>query len=175
MDLEKLLAPVSEDSPTGVNLRDQPADLTFQQLEEERKEVSPEEDPSGSGHTPQWPKIVSTCEAKFAETKDLHLAVWLTEATARVEGFDGLAAGLRLLTKLMDTYWEGLHPGADPEDGVILPIRAKPLNWIGSSRDFLDSVAHCPILTGGERPHIGTRWCVRMWSVTRRNPTSACP
>lgn len=152
MDLEKLLAPISEESPTGVDLRDQPADLTFQQLEEGRTEVSPEEDPSGAGRVPQWPRIVTTCEDALAQTKDLQIAVWLTEAQARVSGFEGLEAGLRLLVALIERYWEGLHPGADPEDGVNLPIRARALNWLGSSRDFLDSVAHCPMLTGGERP-----------------------
>ncbi len=152
LDLEKLLAPVSEESPTGVDLRDEPSDLTFQQLEEGRTEVSPEEDPSGTGRVPQWPKIVATCEDKLAQTKDLQIAVWLTEAEARTNGFEGLEAGIRLLVALIERYWEGLHPGADPEDGVILPIRARALNWFGSSRDFLDSVARCPVLGGGERP-----------------------
>lgn len=152
LDLEKLLAPVSEESPTGVDLRDQPADLTFQQLEEERTEVSPAEDPSGAGHVPQWPKIVSACEATLEQTKDLQIAVWLTEAAARVDGFPGLEAGLRLLSGLIERYWEALHPGFDAEDGVILPIRARALSWLGSSRDFIDSVSQCPVLGGGERP-----------------------
>ncbi len=152
IDLEKLLAPVSEESPTGVDLRDQSADLTFQQREEERIEVTPDEDPAGVGSVPQWPKIASACEATLETTKDLQIAGWLTEAAAREHGFEGLEAGLRLVIGLIETYWEGLHPGADPEDGVVLPVRARPLNWLGSSRDFLDSISHCPVLSGGERP-----------------------
>jgi type VI secretion system protein ImpA len=151
-DLEKLLAPVSEESPTGVDLRDQPADLTFQELEEERTEVSPAEDPAGAGRSPHWPKLVAACEATLETTKDLQIAVWLTEAWGRQDGFEGLESGLRLLIGLIETHWEGLHPGADPEDGVVLPVRARPLNWLGSSKDFLDSISQCAVLGGGERP-----------------------
>jgi type VI secretion system protein ImpA len=150
IDLEKMLAPISEESPTGVNLREDPADTTFADLEEMRTEVSPDEDAGGVGRSANWGGAITRCqEALAGSSKDLELAVWLTEGLARTEGFGGLDAGLRLITQLMQTFWDRLHPGFD-EDEIILPIRARPLNWLGSSREFLRAAASAPIITGAD-------------------------
>jgi type VI secretion system protein ImpA len=44
--------------------------------------------------------------------------LWL-RAQLRLEGVSSLAASLRLLTGLMDGFWEGLHPQPDPDDGDL--------------------------------------------------------
>ena len=149
MDLEKLLAPIREDSPTGVDLREQAADLTFQQLEQERTQVLPEDDPGGSGHEPNWEKVAAQCEDVLSTTsKDLQLAVWLAEARAHLHGFDGLHDGLSLIKELTETFWELMHPGFDPES-LQLPVRARPLNWLGSSSEFVRAAASCTIVPAG--------------------------
>jgi type VI secretion system protein ImpA len=54
---------------------------------------------------------------------------------------------------MLHKYWYLIHPGN--EDGeIILPIRAKWLSWMGSSRDFLEAVKSIPITAGpGIEPH----------------------
>ena len=151
VEFEKLLAPISGEFPAGVDLREQPADLTFQQLEEERTEVPPEEDPTGAGRTPKWEKVAARCEETLSTTsKDLQIAGWLAEALASLHGFEGLHSGLRLVTELTGKFWEQIHPGLGPEGKIVLPVRARPLSWLGNSKDFLRSAARCPIVAAGE-------------------------
>jgi type VI secretion system protein ImpA len=151
IDLEKLLAPISEEAPTGVNLRDRAGDLTFQTLEEQRTEIAPEDDPTGAGRAANWKAVVSGCEeALAASTKDLELAVRLTEGLSRTHGFEGLTTGIRLVTELTQSFWDRLHPGLEAEGEIVLPVRARPLSWLGSSKDFLRAAAGCPILSGAD-------------------------
>lgn len=156
IDLEKLLTPISEESPAGVNLRDRAGDLTFQTLEEQRTEIAPEDDPSGAGRAANWKAVVSGCEeALVASTKDLELAVWLTEGLTRMHGFEGLTTGLRLIMELTHAFWDRLHPGLEAEGEIVLPVRARPLSWLGSSKDFLRAAAGCPILSGADGRQLG--------------------
>lgn len=154
IDLDKLATPISDDLPAGPDLRDVPADQTFQLLNEERTEIPPEEDPGGSGRVPNWERVLALCEeALGTTTKDLEIAVWLAGALARVHGFEGLNSGLRLVTRLLDSFWDQIHPGYDPETGVVLPVRARPLSWLGSAAESLRAAASCTIVpqSGEER------------------------
>jgi type VI secretion system protein ImpA len=66
-----------------------------------------------------------------------------------MEGFEGLAAGLKLTGGLLDTFWDKLHPGLD-EDEIIIAIRGRPLAWLGTSKDFMKAVDSCPLVTGAD-------------------------
>jgi type VI secretion system protein ImpA len=74
------------------------------------------------------------------QSKDLQIAMWLTEANLKLYGFAGLADGFRLVRELIDRYWdEGLFPTIEdgPED------RAGPLAWLNDK--LADSIAALPI------------------------------
>src|SRR5437879_1583719 len=73
-------------------------------------------------------------------SKDLQLAMWLTEANIKLHGFAGLRDGLRIARELMVRYWDnGLFPPMEegPED------RAGPLQWL--SDKLVDSITAIPI------------------------------
>jgi type VI secretion system protein ImpA len=73
-------------------------------------------------------------------TKDLQLALWLTEANIKLQGFPGLRDGLRITRELMVRYWDrGLFPTMEdgPED------RAGPFDWLNNK--LVDSIAAIPI------------------------------
>lgn len=145
VDPESLLPPVSAERPTGVDLRLIAGDTTFRRLAELRREVDPTLDPEGQGRSADWVAVLRECDVALRErSKDLELAAILTQALARTAGFPGLAAGLRLLRELMDRYWDTLHPGYD-EGEIVLAIRARPLAWLGASRDFLNAVKQIPV------------------------------
>ena len=61
-----------------------------------------------------WGFVVEQC-ARLLESrsKDLRLAVWLTEANAKVNHFAGLGDGYLLLVGLCDHYWDELYPLAE--------------------------------------------------------------
>lgn len=75
-----------------------------------------------------WGFVVERC-AKLIElkSKDLRLAVWLTEASAKINHFAGLGDGYLLLAGLCDQFWDGLYPLPD-EDGQ--EQRIGNLNWL---------------------------------------------
>jgi type VI secretion system protein ImpA len=66
-----------------------------------------------------WRDVKRRCERLFEVSRDLRVAVLWLRAQLRLEGVSSLAASLRLLTGLMDGFWEGLHPQPDPDDGDL--------------------------------------------------------
>lgn len=64
-----------------------------------------------------WPFVIEQCSSLIAnKSKDLRLAVWLTEANAKIDHFSGLAEGYLLLAGLCDQFWDGMHPLPDNGD-----------------------------------------------------------
>ncbi len=121
----RLLKPVSEAEPAGSDLRYDPR---VDALKEARRE---ELDLPGvtNRKVADWPVVISTATALFAETKDLQLGVWLTEALLGKQGFSGLTTGLELLRGLTEQFWETVHPLPEDDD---LELRSGPLEWVGS-------------------------------------------
>jgi type VI secretion system protein ImpA len=62
-------------------------------------------------------------------SKDLQIAVWYTEACAKVHGFSGLAFGLQVLDGLVTDFWEFAYPPLDPED---LDERIGKIEWLNT-------------------------------------------
>lgn len=133
MNLDALLAPLSDDAPTGANLR---ADLSpgspYFRLRDARAEARDAErrtdnDPaSASMADAHWSQVREIATAAIAsQSKDIEIAAWLTESLVRRDGLAGFTAGVRLMRGLVESYWTaGLHPLPD-EDGVearCLPI-----------------------------------------------------
>jgi type VI secretion system protein ImpA len=130
IDIETLLQPVSVDGPCGPDLRDHPLYIQI-------REVRRQEDTLNQGvwkrdlKEADYPLALKlSAEALTKLGKDLQVAAWMTEALVHLEGFAGLRQGLELLQKLLETYWDSIHPLPD-EDGD-LDFRATPLRWVGS-------------------------------------------
>jgi len=129
-DMEALLAPISAGQPCGEDLAFSPE---FDAISRAREADDPSID-QGAWVTnlkeADWKFVAKRC-AELIETrsKDLQLAVWLAEASARTVGLAGLAYGLRLLAALCERFWDGLHPLPD-EDGQ--ERRVGNLAWIAA-------------------------------------------
>jgi type VI secretion system protein ImpA len=126
---EELLQPIPGDNPCGANLYYSPL---FDKIKEARRQDS-------SGPMGAWEREVKTSdpllviklceEALTAQTKDLWLGVWLTEALIARDKFRGLRDGLELLRGLAETFWDNLYP--ELEDGEA-EMRAAPMEWLGN-------------------------------------------
>jgi type VI secretion system protein ImpA len=129
---EDLLAPIAEDRPGGDDVRYDPV---YDQIKEARRE---DEDLPTRGwettrKTADWPLVVKLASEVLARrSKDLQVAVWLSEAQLRREGVVGLRESLGLIRGLLDGFWEHLYP--ELEDGDA-EFRAAPLEWLGSRLD----------------------------------------
>ena len=104
--------------------------------------------------SPREPKKLrgALTDALQQKSKDLEVASWLLEVLAWQEGFAGLTEGLTLITSLLDTFWDQLHPL--PEDGDDFYMRASQLEWVGMVESTKDScitlaVGFIPVTDGG--------------------------
>jgi type VI secretion system protein ImpA len=126
---EDLLKPIAGDNPAGKSLRYDPI---YDKIKEARREDddAPQGEWQRERKTADWSVVIKLASDGIADkSKDLQLAVWLTEALLRKDGFNGLLRGLNLIRGMLDEFWEGLYP--ENEDGD-LELRAAPLDWVGS-------------------------------------------
>ncbi|PFH08286.1 type VI secretion system protein ImpA [Collimonas sp. PA-H2] len=126
--VEQLLNPISDSAPCG-------ADLSFSSDLDAIAHARRFDDPSldqGEWITElkeaDWGFVVDNC-ARLIETqsKDLRLAVWLSEANAKVRHFRGLADGYLLLAGLSDRFWDMLYPIPDDDDQEL---RIGNVGWL---------------------------------------------
>ena len=112
VDVASLLEPVSAEQPCGEELAGERLLLDA--------EAQPKPDPENSERSlpPDWRRIQQQAEALLSRSKDLKVAVVLTQALTETQQLAGLADGLSLLRELLEQYWEGLYPLPD-EDGEL--------------------------------------------------------
>lgn len=130
LNLERLLAPVSDDKPCG-------DDLAFSSEIDAIVRARQADDPSleqGAWVTElkeaDWKFVARECAQLIEKrSKDLQLAVWLAEATVRTAGLREFGDSLLLSAMLCERYWDGLYPLPD-EDGV--ERRIGNLSWLAA-------------------------------------------
>jgi type VI secretion system protein ImpA len=133
LDLEKLLAPISEATPCG---EDMSFSAEFDAIADARRSDDPtleQGDWVADLKSADWSSVIKQCNALLSnKSKDMRVAAWLTEASARTESFAGLAQGYRLIAQLCENYWEPLHPNDDIEQriGSLSWLLSNSLRWI---------------------------------------------
>lgn len=172
LDIQQLLAPVSDEQPTGMQLTvdeyqkiKDPFDNARKLVKEKQdRDIAGGVDSSGSPWrmipTPDWNVVISLGEEILRDqSKDFRVASMLTEALLRKHHLFGLRDGLELCLGLCERYWDTIHPAANEEDGhgmtvaafnslVMVPEQAKRID-IDSS-----AILSAPVVRGvkpGER------------------------
>lgn len=117
MEMEVLLTPLAAHAPCGDDLSFSSEFDTINEMRRADDATLNQGEWVTSLKVADWPGVARTCEALLGtRTKDLRLAMWLTEAWALTQGYAGLARGLRVCNALCERYWEPLHPVADDGD-----------------------------------------------------------
>jgi type VI secretion system protein ImpA len=131
MSVEDLLAPVSEDAPCGESLRSDPLFTEIRLAREEDDATLSMRHWERPLKVADWPMIERRCSAALAhQSKDLQIAAWLLEAWVRQYQLQGLLEGLKLLSGLIERYWEPLYPAMDGDD---VDARLAPFEWLNDS------------------------------------------
>lgn len=141
IDIKPFLAPIPGADPSGEN-------LFYTEVYDLIKEARRSDDLLEKGEwqtdlkRSDWRRVIEICSAAIKEkSKDLQIAVWLTEALLRHHGFSGLAFGLRLLAGLTSEFWETLYPRIEDGD---LDFRAGPFTYLNEKMpDALYEVPIC--------------------------------
>lgn len=127
IDLDAILQPVSDESPSGESLR-------YSGLYGEIVEARRQDDTLNRGDwqteikTADYQKVVDLAvPALTTQSKDLQVAVWLSEALVKIHGFAGLRDSLKMVSGLQDNFWDTLFPIIDEGD---MEGRANAIAWL---------------------------------------------
>lgn len=157
LDLASLLAPISDDAPSGVDLREADDGADYYRLRDIRAEAREAQRTAESGDPAEqaaaaaraatrWRELGEECARLLSSTsKDLELAAWLTESLLRSGGFAGLRDGFKLSTGLATRFWDGLHSVQDEEDPTAKGQPIASLNGVGSDGTLLAPMRSVPI------------------------------
>lgn len=143
IDVDGMLWSVSDDAPSGVSLRY--SGIYDEIAEARRADVDVDQ---GEWQTElkvaDYRKVIDLAVPALTEkTKDLQIAVWLSEALIRMHSFAGLRDSLKLVAGFQDSFWETLHPEIDEGD---MEGRANAIAWLdvqGAS-----AIRSCAITSG---------------------------
>jgi type VI secretion system protein ImpA len=140
LDIQALLTPISPEHPCGEDLR-------YTDVYDRVKEARRADDLLDQGEwrsdtkTADWRSVITLCTQTLQEhTKDLQLAVWLTEALVHQHGYEGLAKGLVLIRRLLEDFWPTLHPLIEDGD---MDYRIGPLTLL--SEKLPDALRRVPV------------------------------
>ena len=147
LEVDNLLAPVSEDGPAGPNLESDAQFIELERAAQGRPETQWDE-----GEDADWADVHKRCTDLLAQTKHLRLAVLLTVAALEREGLSGARDGLKLLHGLVERYWDDVHPQLDPDDdndpieriNILLALTAPP-GTMGDPLQFQKRLREVPL------------------------------
>ena len=128
IDILELLKPIPGDDPGGISLL---YEGTHDRLMEARREEDPSL-PMGVWDRPlkeaSWSEVIGIgTDTLINKSKDLRTSVIFVEAMLIRDSYDGFKLGLGFLNKLLDDYWDNMHPKlTDDED---LENRMLILEW----------------------------------------------
>jgi type VI secretion system protein ImpA len=144
MNLDDLLAPVSDQAPCGEDLS---FSTEFDAIVELRRQDDPTLDQGEwvtALKTADWPAVESRCaDLLMHRSKDLRLVMWLAEAATLNQGYTGLAQGLTLCGQLCTRYWDDLHPLAEDGD---MEQRVGNISWF--LQRAVGLTIDCPVTRG---------------------------
>lgn len=174
IDLNTLLAPISDDFPAGSDIRlDASPSSKYQLIKSARSAARAAErksihDGDTSESDEHWRRILSLApDILTTQSKDLEIATWFTEALIRRHGFQGLRDAFKLVYGLIENYWDHLYPLPD-EDG--LDTKTAPLS--GLNGEGAEGVLIAPIrkvpITEGNYPGPFSFWQYQQAIETQR-------
>lgn len=147
INVESLTKPIEGENPCGENLR---WDRAYLELENIAK--GKEENQFQQGEEPDWREVRDKGVELLARGRHLRIAVLVTVAAVRMEGYPGLRDGLAVIRGWLETYWDHIWPVLDAEDNNdptervnSLAAMATPLFTFGDTTKLLDRVYESPI------------------------------
>ena len=150
IDIDTLLAPLSETAPTGRDLREGGPDTPlYYQIKDARSaarlsERQADSDAERGGPPNEWRTVHDLAQTILGRvSKDIEVAVWLIEAALRLDGFAGLRESMAVLDGLVERYWPTLH-SLDAEDmsAKVAPIAG--LNGVGAEGSLIQPLRLAP-------------------------------
>ncbi|NBC12501.1 MAG: type VI secretion system protein TssA [Gammaproteobacteria bacterium] len=144
IDVEELLRPVSPDLPCGEDLEYGAVDALTRAAQ-----VTPEQqigDTVVPAQEPEWDAVRRQALECCKETKDLRVAVILTNAATRSQGWPAFADGLSFLEGLLERYWAEVHPQLDPDEPDDFTMRVNVIASLADPESTLAYLREAPLV-----------------------------
>jgi type VI secretion system protein ImpA len=157
-DLERLLAPIAPDAPSGREPTYDPAFEALQAAAEPGREEAQDDD-GRSLFRPRerdFGRIRRDALTLLEAGRDLRILVVLGESLAATEGPVGLEAGLRLIRRSLQDHWGTLYPELDPDEEAPTDAAAARLNALRRLVDPEGMLLELRRLPLFEAPGVGT-------------------
>jgi type VI secretion system protein ImpA len=167
LDVEKLLAPISDEHPCGQAKEDgdigqqneyysiREAITSARGIEAARRELEEvppgeredrykdyEGRPNNPKNDPHWRSIAEQCVAFLGQrSKDAQVLQWLIESSSHAYGYRGFIDAVEVTVGLIQKYAEGLYPRDAEDPGYALSFIAA----VCKSSAFLESLKRVPV------------------------------
>jgi len=145
LDVDRLLEPVSDDSPCGPNLEYDDSYAAFERAARGKAEqqygetIIPAE-------APDWIEVRRLGTALVERTKDLRVACQLARGVLETEGLADFAACLALVRGYVERYWPTVHPQLDPDDANDPTLRVNTVASLSNHSTTVRSLRAAPIV-----------------------------
>ncbi len=156
IDVQKLLTPISPESPCGEDLS-YDKDYTALEQAAKGKEATQVGDSVIAAEEPNWRQVRESGLELFKRSKDLQIAIHLTNAAIEMGGYPGLLEGLGLIKGLLEQFWEPMYPRLDPDDSNDPTQRMNILKNITESPAIRQRLLATPLC---EAKQVG-RFCLK--------------
>lgn len=151
LDLDGLLAVISDDQPSGPDLE---FDADFGSLE--RAAQGKPEQQFGStiipGEAPEWKEVVALSDGLLERSRDLRVLAHLAVARLHLDGLPAFAEVLAVMRALLDAQWDTVHPQLDAEDDNDPTLRANAMLRIAHPGTVLRHLRGMPLASS---PRLG--------------------
>jgi type VI secretion system protein ImpA len=128
LDHELLVQPITPEAPAGESLR---YDSVYDSIVSARRQEAalPQGVWQRATQQADWPLVEELCRNALAtRSKDLQIAVWLTEAWLHLFGLAGFSNGCKLIANLHELYLVELIPSPEPAQQIIAAGTPLPLD-----------------------------------------------
>jgi type VI secretion system protein ImpA len=150
--LNKLLEPCSADGGVGQNLEYDSRHISMC----EHAEGTPEQEYGETliaAQAPDWRELYKTSSELSIETRDLRVAVMMSESLCRLQGWIGLDDGLKVVSCWTVNFWDLVHPQLDESDGNDPVERLGILARLSHTDYLIEGVLQLPL---AEEPALGS-------------------
>lgn len=145
IDLEKLLAPLSDEAPSGDDLEYDAGYLELERLSRGKPEQQMGDDRIPA-EPPDWKEVRRLALELLNRTRDLRIGVLLTQSLIATDGWRGFADGLGLIQGYVERFWDSVHPALDPTDPDPI-LRTNALSALAVFEPTLRMLREAPIVS----------------------------
>jgi type VI secretion system protein ImpA len=146
IDVEQLLQQISDEAPSGEDLEYDPAYGEMARAAEGRA-AQQMGDSVVEAEEPDWRSVRNMATELLARSKDLRIGVQLTRALLNTDGVVGLSDGLEVTRRMLDQFWDNLHPQLDPDDDNDPIMRINTLVSLTDRDTMLADVRKAPLVS----------------------------